>query len=338
MTKKPEPITAADFGGLAARLARRQGEPREGGKRTSLQRVFDAVELYGGKPEAAMESALRLVKIGNEDPREPTIGYILRMVVLCSLPHTEKTAGANEVFTRTNGRLKLSLEPRTNQGLPFGIYPRLIMAFLTQEVQRTKKRQVSLGRSLTAFMQELGITPIYGKKGSVKGMREQLERLFGARMWLEDADPRYSWAKQATFADDWILWWDPRAELHGRQDDLFESTVTLSEKLFAEMLAHPIPFDKRVVREISDSPLAVDLYWWLGMRVAHLQEGFAVSWEQLAEQIGADYGDTKDFTKKAKKQLKRIRLAWPELHYETPRGRLFLYPSMPHVPPVKAEN
>lgn len=295
-------------------------------------RIFDAIGATQHKSAATIESAGRLVAIGSEDERRPQIGFILRMMVLCTLPHTDRAAGPNEIITRSNGRYRLSLEPRSGQGVPYGIYPRLVMAYLTQEVQRTKQRKISLGRSMSAFMQELGITPNYGKRGTVAGLREQMERLFGARVWLEEADSRYSRKDNAIFADTWLLWWDPKPEGDGRQDDLFESTVTLGEKLYAEMLAHPIPFDKRVIREIKDSPLAVDLYWWLGMRAAYLKEPFAVSWAQLAEQLGADYGDVKDFAKQVKKQLQRIAWAWPDLHFETPRGRLKLYPSAPHVP------
>lgn len=301
-------------------------------RRSHQDRIFDAIGATQHMSVPTIESAGRLVSIGSEEERRPDMGFILRMMVLCSLPHTDRAAQPGEVLTRTNGRFTLCLEPKSGHGVPYGIYPRLIMAYLTQEVQRTKRREVSLGRSLSGFMEELGITPNWGKRGTVAGLREQMERLFGSRIWLDEKTGRFTSSRQAIFADNWLLWWDPRPQGDGRQDDLFESTVTLGEKLYAEMLANPIPFDKRVIREIKDSPLAVDLYWWLGMRAAYLQEPIAISWEQLAAQLGADYARPDLFAQAVKKQLRRIRWAWPDLKIETPRGRLKLYPSPPHVP------
>jgi hypothetical protein len=323
MPKKPEPITAADFTKLAKQLQRR-GAP-----------ALHAVLVTKPKTEQQHAKIARLDALGRDGER-PVIGFILRMMVLCTLPHSDRTAQPNEVITRTNGRFTLCLEPRSRRSVPYGIYPRLIMAFLTQEVQRTKKRKISLGRSLSGFMQELGITPSWGNKGTVKGMREQMERLFGARLWVDEATGRYKRSENANFASRYELWWDPKDANALAQDDLFESTVTLGEELFAEMLAHPIPFDKRVVREIKDSPLAVDLYWWLGLRVSYLREPLMVSWAQLAEQLGADYSNSDEFARQVKKQLAVIAVAWPGLRYETPRGRLKLYPSPPHVPKLEA--
>lgn len=322
MTKKKskglELVTAADFQKLAKQL-QRQGKP-----------TFQALQLNKPKTDRAHARIAKLDGMG-QDGAPPVIGFILRMLVLCTLPHSDRRAGVNEVITRKNGRYTLHIQPGADTGVPYGIYPRLIMAYLTQEVNRTKQRKISLGRSLSAFMQELGITPSWGNKGTVKGMRDQMERLFGARIWLKEGDARGSKTEIANVAQRWELWWDTKDKSALNQDDLFESTVTLSEELFGEMLAHPIPFDKQLVREIKDSPLAVDLYWWLGMRVSYLDEPLFVSWEQLADQLGADYSDQAEFARKVKKQLSLIAVAWPSLRYETPRGRLKLYPSPTHV-------
>jgi hypothetical protein len=293
--------------------------------------MWHAQHVVQPKTDEQTAKLARLHAFGLDD-LPPEVGYISRIMVLCTLPHSDQKTGINEVFTRTNGNITLHIQPGANKSLPYGIYPRLIMAYLTQEVARTKQRQISLGRSLSAFMHEIGITPSWGSKGTVKAMREQMERLFGARIWLKYGTDKHTKTQIASVAQRYELWWDPTDKSALAQDDLFESSVTLSEELFSEMLAHPIPFDKHLLKQIKDSALAVDLYWWLGMKVAYLKEPLYLSWEQLAAQLGADYSNRDEFSRKVKKQLALIALAWPSLRYETPRGRLKLYPQPTHVP------
>ena len=41
-----------------------------------------------------------------------------------------------------------------------------------------------------------------------------------------------------------------------------------------------------------------------------------------------------DFRSKVLRELKKIKLAWPDLNYGTARGLLILYPSVPRIPPA----
>ena len=66
-------------------------------------------------------------------------------------------------------------------------------------------------------------------------------------------------------------------------------------------------------------------------RVSYLKKETVVTWKQLHEQFGADYADVKDFAKKARQALQLIRAIWPEVRLETPRGRLVINPSPPHI-------
>ena len=62
--------------------------------------------------------------------------------------------------------------------LPFGNFPRLILAWLCTEAVRTQSRELVLGRSLAKFMRELGI---YSSGG-----REQT-KLRNQMLWLHRA-------------------------------------------------------------------------------------------------------------------------------------------------------
>jgi hypothetical protein len=92
-----------------------------------------------------------------------------------------------------------------------------------------------------------------------------------------------------------------------------------------------VPADQRVLREIKDSALAIDLYFWTTYRAATIEEPLVLSWQQVHDQLGSDYEQTKHFAAEARKHLREIALVWTDLQYETPRGRLKLLPSQPSI-------
>ena len=47
----------------------------------------------------------------------------------------------------------------------------------------------------------------------------------------------------------------------------------------------------------------------------------------------SDNQTVQDFRYKVLRELKKIKLAWPELNYSTARGVLILLPSAPAIPP-----
>jgi hypothetical protein len=125
------------------------------------------------------------------------------------------------------------------------------------------------------------------------------------------------------------LWWDPQDP---EQRTLWKSSVRLSKPFFDAINKSPVPADRRVLREIKDSALALDLYFWTTYKAAIIEEPLVLSWQQIHDQLGSDYEQTKHFAAEARKHLKEISLVWTGLQYETPRGRLKLLPSEPSVP------
>src|SRR5258707_259054 len=106
-----------------------------------------------------------------------TIGYMARVLVQATLPHSDpKTA----IFERTNGKFSLVMMGHPQVGLPYGVYPRLILAWLVTEAVKTKVPQLILGSSLTAFMSGLGLKTTGGRWGTIWRLRDQIRRLFSA--------------------------------------------------------------------------------------------------------------------------------------------------------------
>ena len=87
------------------------------------------------------------------------LGFMARMLVLCSLPRTNP--GDRHQYQRVNGPYELILSRSGKYKLPFGNLPRLLLAWISTEAVHTQSRVVVLGDSLSEFMRELsvGLTP-----------------------------------------------------------------------------------------------------------------------------------------------------------------------------------
>ena len=91
---------------------------------------------------------------------EPDLGFMARMLTLCSLPRTNP--GRRKEYVRRNGPYTLVMTSGYNNRLPYGNLPRLLMAWVSTEAVRTQNRELILGRSLSEFMRKLDISSTSG--------------------------------------------------------------------------------------------------------------------------------------------------------------------------------
>ena len=141
----------------------------------------------------------------------------------------------------------------------------------------------------------------------------------------------------ALIADLTDFWGNPR-QLD--QPSLWESKIRLSEPFFNEIIRHPVPIDMNTLTALKRSPLGLDLYLWLVYRTFPLRAPLRLTWKQVYRQFGAhpdkasDHRTVQDFRRKVLRELKKIKMAWPELNYSTAPGVLILYPSIPAIAPA----
>ena len=260
--------------------------------------------------------------------------FMARPLVQLTLPHTDP--GDVQYYKRSNGDLHLVVQSgfRAEEGgelvlagIPFGSYPRLILAWVTTEAVRTRSSTLCLGGSLTAFMSELGL--VRGGR-TVLLLREQMARLFTARIAIVRGVKNGVDQTAFEVARQTKLWWDPH---HLSEPVTSRSTVQLSDDFFHLLTERPVPLDMRALHVLKESPLGLDLYMWLTYRVSYMRRETVIPWTALQAQMGADYGRTDNFSRKVKRELRRIKLVWPELDFATLKGRLVLKPCPPHVRP-----
>ena len=140
----------------------------------------------------------------------------------------------------------------------------------------------------------------------------------------------------SAIADRGEFWWN-----EPDQPSLWESKIYLGEQFFNEIIRHPVPLDMNTLKALKRSSLGLDFYLWLAYRTFTLRAPLRLSWRHLYRQFGADpskAGDKRtvdNFRTKALRELKKIKLAWPELNYATAKGVLIVSPSTPSVLPAQ---
>ena len=318
----------------AARRERKQAE---------AQAIEDARAFLGTAASAPrspqsvfhFDRADQVVSLVTAREATPDIGFMARLLALCTLPRTNP--GKRDKYVRRNGPYALVMTATGTAKLPYGILPRLLLAWVCSEAVRTQNRVLTLGTSLSAFMRKLGIgSDSGGERGDLTRLRHQMNRLFKASIVLEYDGPGEVIRVGSMVTDRMHLWWNER-----RPDTpvLWESTIRLGEDFFNEVIRHPVPIDMHTLKALKRSSLGLDLYLWLTYRTFTLKGPLRLSWPTLYRQFGAEPGKAGErfivanFRRRCIRELGKIRTAWPDLIYRLPHGALVIEPARPRILP-----
>ena len=289
--------------------------------------------IRDASPQAAhhftLADQVNLLVSANE--AAPDRGFMARLLALCSLPRTNP--GNRKEYIRRNGPYKLGMTAGIDNKLPFGNIPRLLLAWVCTEAVRTQSRVLILGSSLSEFMGKLGMDSVGGARTR---LRNQMRRLFNAHVQLVYEDKLGEASVSSSVTSRTEFWWDPK-----RPDErtLWESKIELGWDFFNEVIRHPVPLDMNTLKALKRCSLGLDLYLWLAYRTFTLKSALRLTWRQVYQQFGTDLSKASDkqtikfFRRRVLRELKKIKLAWPELNYSTAPGVLILLPSVPTIPP-----
>ena len=317
-------------------MARQRGE---------LVPIGDALSGMGGPVKSIREATPQALhhftlsdqvnQLVSASEADADLGFMARMMVLCSLPRTNP--GNRKEYVRRNGPYTLVMNAGALTKLPYGNLPRLLLAWVCTEAVRTRSRELVLGRSLSEFMRTLDIHTQSGGRGGVRTrLRNQMKRLFGCTVTLIYEESAGFARVSSLVADKHEFWWNER-----KPDELslWESKIELGEKFFNEIIQHPVPLDMNTLNALKRCSLGLDLYLWLSYRTFALRAPLRLTWKQVYRQFGlhptkaSDNQTVQDFRYKVLRELKKIKLAWPDLNYTTGRGVLIVLPSTPVIAP-----
>lgn len=323
-------------------------EPRNKDKARSVNSVFALTPPPGplvGNPRKKKEplriTAPRLAEIDAFGDVKIDIGFIAREFACLGLPHSDP--GDLRVYRRKNGRFEFRVTADPDSFLPYGMYPRILGAWVSTEAVRTRSRTVYLGKNLSHFLRDtLKLDVTGGKNGTITALKEQMWRFFNCKIAITEVGMSGSSEGKAIrhmeLASEVEVWWHPKAD---SPDGLFQSRIELGEKFYEAIISHPVPIDWNTVNKLRKSPLAIDLYFWIVYRMKVLTDPRATIslWNNggLAEQIGANYDlshaqGRRDFRRKIIMALKKIQSYYPAAKIEVGESTVTLIKSATHVP------
>ena len=234
-------------------------------KQNSLVPIDDAVSGLDDVPAIRDDSpqarhsftvADQVNQLVSASEADPDRGFMARMMALCSLPRSNP---GNQIrYKRVNGPYTLYMTAGGDNKLPFGNFPRLLLAWLSTEAVKTQSRVLVLGDSLSGFMRELGIYNSSGGRGGVQTrLRNQMTRLFGCTVSMIYEDERGEARVSSLVADHAEFWWNERKP---NEFSLWESKIRLGEDFFNEVIRHPVPLDMNTLKALKRCALGLDLY------------------------------------------------------------------------------
>ena len=311
-------------------------------QRGELIPIGDALADLGGPVKAIRDASPQALhhftqadqvnQLGEASEADPDLGFMARTMALCSLPRTNP--GDRKEYVRRNGPYTLVMTSGFDNKLPYGNLPRLLVAWVCTEAVRTQSRELVLGKSLSEFMGKLGMDSIGGVRTR---LRNQMRRLFNAHVQLVYKDQHGEANVSSSVADRSEFWWNERKP---DEPSLWESKIRLGEDLFNEIINHPVPLDMNTLMALTRCALGLDLYLWLTYRTFALRAPLRLTWRQVYRQFGAHPDNASDkrtvlnFRRKVLRELKKIKMAWPELNYSTAPGVLILLPSTSAIAPL----
>ena len=290
------------------------------------------------------------------------LGFMARALVLATMPYKDPKA---DVFKRINGNFSLRIVAGYEGGIPYGIYPRLLMSWVSTEAVRKQSPVIELGDSLRLFLRDvLDLQSGGGKRGSSTRVSEQMKRLFCSLITAKfEADtPRTRGFNienvliaQSLRLDELEMQeldaigggggqqlWTPQGK---HEAGAWLSKVRLTDNFFLECIKNPVPIDLRAYRSLRRAPMAMDIYTWLTYRMSYTQRrSKPIRWEALMLQFGSGYGAgvhseagmkqaVLDFKRAWLSNLKLVQVVYPQAQVEVSDAGLVLLPSPTHILP-----
>lgn len=225
-------------------------------------------------------------------------GYYPSIFCQLSLP-VRRQAGSEYSRDAGNG-YHMSIFCPERVGLPYGIYPRGILAFIARSV-KVKKRAgvddpyvVELGPGIGKFIEKLTGTknPTGGERGNLSILDRQLRSIARSKIEFshfsdvdtEDSFTNYGFIKSGKEARGPHLWEPERETNSGKL------IIRLDEDFYWDLADSAAPFDTRILAALWPNCLKVDIAMWLAYRSNKIQCGTRhLTWTGLREQFGSSY-------------------------------------------------
>lgn len=266
-------------------------------------------------------------ELAEQTPEEADeLGFMSRLLIMVNLPYRDP-GDDRKVWVKQNGKISIVVASAYNKkgislGIPYGTYPRLILAYLATQAVKTQSPVIHLGKSFRSFLKKLNVHD-GGKQ--YKQMQNQLEKILSASFsWIYETEEMQS-RTNIQISHQSHLWWTPIED--PTISSSWDSYIKLNTDFFHEIIRHAVPLDLRVLGILKNSPLGLDLYMFISWRVFNLHKTVFISWESLQQQLGGQYADVHEFSRDCRTHISHIQALRPDLNVNFLKGRLCLKPN-----------
>lgn len=268
-----------------------------------------------------------------------------------TLPY--KKPSTNVVEMRS-GTQVLRITALSSEGLPYGKYPRLILFWLTEQARINAEKYpdpndprryiIHLGEHVSSFIASLGTTVGGRQKDEITA---QLRRLASTAFHVSDAGDmddgktRYVMVKNIAAAESLYMWEPLDSSDPSDAGYLHSSQMQLSPAFFDLLRQNAFPYNKEILRHISQRPMAIDAYMWLTQCVAGMHYSkrpvITLKWENVMAQMGtACDPNTSEGRERFRRTFNRnialIQEVWRDLRVTPSASSLVIHRTAPSVP------
>lgn len=281
------------------------------------------------------EAEHKLISAGVEIAMIPPVGEDMAFThaVLCQVGLPRAKVQGRE-FMRQSGAAWVSVQAGyldegkgpVLQPVPYGVMPRLGLAWVSTFAVRNKEREIPIGDSAAEFLRLMGMESD-GRRYTT--LRKQMHALAAARLQLGFKGRTYNGQPVQQF-DAWVS----NKDTHQRP--LWPGVMVLSEDYYSSLIESAVPLDNRALHALKGSALALDVYAWLAHRLHRIDgRGVTLHWKALREQFAQEYrgkDPDKDFKKEFLPALKKVLAVYPQARVRSVTGGLLLLGSPPPIP------
>jgi hypothetical protein len=307
----------------------------QAGDETSSQQPRRQVKKTTSNGLAMTDADHKLVDVGSKISTTPPSGEDMAFThaVLCQVGLPRAKVDGRE-FMRQSGAAWVNVQAGyldegngpVLQPVPYGVMPRLGLAWVSTFAVRNREREIPIGDSAAQFLRLMGMESD-GRRYTT--LRKQMHALAAARLQLGFKGRTYNGQPVQQF-DAWVS----NKDTHQRA--LWPGVMVLSEDYYGSLIESAVPLDNRALHALKGSALALDVYAWLAHRLHRIDgRGVILHWKALREQFAQEYqgkDPDKDFKKEFLPALKKVLAVYPQAKVKPVTGGVLLIASPPPIP------
>lgn len=289
----------------------------------------------------------------------PNKGYLHAGFCMVAMPH-RKLSKDNEPYVLENGDFQLILTPKplhveagepVYAGLPYGPKARLILMYMATYAVKRKTKIVSLGDSMTSWINKLGFANASGgERGVISAVNEQAKRISRTEFTMIWADHQGSRLRDQplvkgleTFGTapaqlSLLSGPDTQAPTDNRRRRRYDwvKEIELSDEFFDHLMDHKVVLSEDAIAKLKGSSWALDIYLWLCYRLRSVQGSTRlISWAALRAQFAPhQYANNIHVFRDAVMipALRDVLACYPEARVDWDERGVVLHESPPPVP------